>query len=59
MPTWFDRLPDDVVNHIYGYVLAMHLNTPSRDMVALKMLVGSQFCIIMPGELFQAVQHVL
>jgi hypothetical protein len=43
MPTWLDRLPDDVIGRIYGHVLAMHLNTPSRDMVALKMLVGSQF----------------
>ena len=39
----WSRLPDDVVNHIYGYVLATLLSKPSRDMHALKMLVGSQF----------------
>ena len=55
---WLDRLPDDVVNHIYGYVLAMQLSKPSRRMTTLKMLLDSQFCIIMPGELFQAVQHL-
>ena len=55
-PSLFDKLPQDAVNHIYGYVLAMILNKPSRDKHALKMLLDSQFCIIMPCELFQAIQ---
>lgn len=54
-----ERLPLDIVNHIYGYVLATLLSKPSRHMTALKMMVSSQFCIIVQRELlFRAVQHL-